>query len=194
MKGLSISLAVVLALVLAGAVAPAQSEMYKYRDAQGNVCYTDNLAQIPSDQRPGALTLETIGAEDTAEKKEDDQEPEAADPDDSLVSDEVIVDEETIAALNDRKKELDEEFSGLMAEKYALLQEKQKLDGLAGRDVKARQAYEGKVTDLNNRIADFASRRDAFQKECDRVKQVLESNSPAADEENPYEGVEASTE
>ncbi len=194
MKGLSISLVVVLALMLAGAIAPARSEMYKYRDAQGNVCYTDNLAQIPTDQRPGALTMETIGAGDAAKKQEDVQESDALDSDDALAPDEAVVDEETIVGLNTRKTELDDEFSGLMAEKYALLKEKQKLDGLAGRDVKARQAYEGKVADLNNRIADYATRRDAFQKECDRVKQVLEPTSPPANEEKPYEGAEASIE
>jgi hypothetical protein len=78
-----------------------------------------------------------------------------------------------------------------MAEKYTLLKEKQKLDGLAGRDVEARQAYEGKVADLNNRIADYATRRDAFQKACDRVEQALEPTSPEGEEATPYEGDEA---
>ena len=51
-----------LAIVAAG-VLPVQAEMYKYRDAQGNTCYTDNLAQIPEDQRPKAQALETIDAD-----------------------------------------------------------------------------------------------------------------------------------
>jgi predicted RNase H-like nuclease (RuvC/YqgF family) len=191
MKTHAISLIVILALVLAGAIAPARSEMYKYRDAQGNVCFTDNLAQIPEDQRSGALTLESIAAEDAVDNKADPQQSAADNSEDTFTSDEVVVDDQTIAALNDRKKALDEEFSGLMAEKYALLKEKQKLDGLAGRDVKARQAYEGKVADLNNRIADYATRRDAFQKACDRVEQALEPTSPEGEEATPYEGDEA---
>lgn len=164
-------------LMLSGLL-PAKAEMYKYRDAQGNVCYTDNLAQIPEDQRPNAHTMEAISDDETAQEKE---KPNELKPDRQVESGDqadMVVDEETIAALNARKKELDSEFSGLMAEKYALLKEKEKLTGLAGRDVKARQAYEGKVTDLNNRIADYKVRRDAFQKEGEQVKETLAPSSP----------------
>ncbi len=174
--------AVMVGLAVTGSL--VEAEMYKYRDAQGNVRYTDNLAQIPEDQRPQALTMETVESVDTtADEDPNANQADTRDPGDSQGSDEVVVDDETIAALNARKKELDDEFSGLMAEKYVLLQEKQKLDSLAGRDVEARQAYEGKVTDLNHRIADYATRRDAFQKEVDRVKQTLEQTSPEVDGE-----------
>lgn len=156
-----------------------RAEMYKYRDAQGNICYTDNLAQIPEHQRPNAHSMEAISADEvSAEEKANLEEPDAGDQAESEAPDEMVVNDETIAALSERKKELDGEFSALMAEKYAILQEKQKLDGLAGRDVKARQAYEGKVTDLNNRIADYKTRHDAFKKECERVKQAVEPASP----------------
>jgi hypothetical protein len=153
--------------------------MYKYRDAQGITRYTDNLAQIPEDQRPKAQTLETIETEEAVPASAD---PNTVEMDSSVNQDgtqaEVVVDEETIAALNLRKKELDAEFSGLMAEKYKLLQEKEKLSGLAGRDVEARESYESRVADLNNRIADYKTRQDAFQKESERVKKALEPPSP----------------
>lgn len=170
-------------------VLTAQAEMYKYHDDQGNVCYTDNLAQIPEDQRPNAHTMEVISADDTAGQEAENINE--LKPEGQVESDDhadMVVDEETIAALNVRKKDLDSEFSGLMAEKYALLKEKEKLNGLAGRDVKARESYEGKVTDLNNRIADYKIRRGAFQKECEQVKQVL---APASSED---EGAEILTE
>ncbi len=173
----------------------AKAEMYKYRDTQGNVHYTDNLAQIPEDQRPRALTMETVSADDaTIEKEENTTKAHAGDLVEPQGEDAVVFDDETIAALNTRKKALDDEFSGLMANKYALLEEKQRLDGLAGRDVEARQAYEGKVAELNQRIADYATRRDAFQKEVDRVKQALEPGSPGGEEDTPKEGPEASSE
>ena len=167
-----------LAIVAAG-VLPVQAEMYKYRDAQGNTCYTDNLAQIPEDQRPKAQALETIDADAAVQATVDKN---ALELENSFDQDEtqtdMVVDEETISALNLRKKELDAEFSGLMAEKYKLLQEKEKLSGLAGRDVEARESYEGKVADLNNRIADYKTRRDAFQNECEVVKKALKPSSP----------------
>ncbi len=166
-----------------------QAEMYKYRDAQGNVCFTDNIALVPEDQRPTAHSMETISTDDASDpsKEEITAEPDTGDQADADDAEELIVNEETIDALNDRKQELDSEFSALMAEKYALLQEKDKLAGLAGRNVEARKAYEGKVTDLNNRIADYQARRDAFQKECDQVKKVLEPPMPEEDTEAPIE-------
>lgn len=169
-----------LLVIFVSGVLPVQGEMYKYRDAQGNTCYTDNLALIPEDQRPEAQALETIDADEAVVQSAVDKN--AAVLDNSVDQDEtqsdMVVDEETISALNLRKKELDAEFSGLMTEKYKLLQEKEKLSGLAGRDVEARESYEGKVTDLNNRIADYKTRRDAFQKECELVKKALKPSSP----------------
>ncbi len=169
---------------------PVLAEMYKYRDQQGNICFTDNLAQIPVDQRPQAESLEAIETHAAMVKEVEDTDTAATAtediPEDRSAADSVV-DQATIDALNQRKQELDNEFSSLMAEKYTLLQEKERLAGLAGRDVKARQAYESKVTDLNNRIADYKTRRDAFQKECAQVKQVLEPSSPEEDAETPSE-------
>ncbi len=165
-----------------------QAEMYKYRDAQGNVCFTDNIAMVPENQRPNVHAMETIRADDSAPLKDEiTEEPNAGDDNDSGDSEELIVDEETIDALNVRKKELDSEFSALMAEKYVLLQEKERLTGLAGRNVEAREAYEGKVADLNNRISDYQAKREAFQKECDQVKKVLEPSAPEEETENSME-------
>ena len=161
----------ILALVISNVV-PAQAELYKYRDAQGHVCYTDNLAEVPKDQRPHIQALEEVAATPSATTIEaravvEDKPQAATDPSDEVVN------EETITDLNSRKQELDKEFAGLMDEKYKLLREKHQLDGLAGRDVEARKAYEDKVTALNERIADYQIRRNAFQKKADQVKQSL---------------------
>lgn len=155
-------------------VVPAHAELYKYRDAQGHVCYTDNLAEVPKDQRPHIQSLEEVPVTPAARTLEaravvEDQPQASADPSDGVVN------EETIAALNLRKQELDKEFAELMDEKYKLLKEKHQLDGLAGRDVEARRAYEDKVTALNERIADYQVRRNAFQKKAEQVKQSLNS-------------------
>ena len=167
-----------LALVILNVV-PAYAELYKYRDAQGHVCYTDNLAEVPKDQRPHIQALEEVAATPSATTIEaravvEDKPQASADPSDGVVS------EETIAALNSSKQELDQEFSGLMDAKYKLLKEKHQLDGLAGRDVDARRAYEDKVKALNERIADYQIRRNAFQKKAEQVKQSL--NPPPIEE------------
>ena len=163
-----------LATVAILSVLPAQAELYKYRDAQGHVCFTDNLAEVPKDQRPYIQALEEVSAPPVATSTEaravaEDKPQASTDQPDGEVN------EETIAALNSRKQELDQEFSGLMDDKYKLLKEKHNLDGLAGRDVEARKAYEDKVQALNQRIADYQIRRNAFQKEAEQVKQSLKA-------------------
>lgn len=169
-------------LVAVNGPPPAQAEMYKYRDQEGNLRFTDNLAQIPEDQRPQAETLEEIEPDKAAAPKTSDGDDAArkteSAPDDDPAAD-IAVDQALLDELNQRKKELDSEFAGLMSEKYALLQEKERLTGLASRDVEARGAYERKVADLNDRIDDYKQRRDAYEEECAQVKAALEPPSAA---------------
>ena len=46
-----------LGLILLWAL-PAESQIYRYRDAQGNLRVTDNLGDVPEDQRPQAQATE----------------------------------------------------------------------------------------------------------------------------------------
>jgi predicted nucleic acid-binding Zn-ribbon protein len=62
-----------------------------------------------------------------------------------------------------------------MEEKYTLLQEKAKLETLAGRDTVAVAEYDKKVEALNRKIADYQKRRDAFQEEAEAVKKAVEN-------------------
>jgi len=50
-------LAVVLMLLVVGSD-PAAADIYKYRDAQGVLRYTYDLAEVPEDQRPQVQTYE----------------------------------------------------------------------------------------------------------------------------------------
>ena len=53
--------AVVLMMLVVGSD-PAAADIYKYRDAQGVVRYTYDLAEVPEDQRPQVQTYEeTVG-------------------------------------------------------------------------------------------------------------------------------------
>ena len=169
------------------AVIPGQAEIYKYRDAQGNISFTDDWAQVPPDQRPQAEFLQAVGDNEAERPASPEVKPSdppqvetQVDPDREPAD--MAVSEEAIASLNARKNELDSEFAGLMTEKYGLLQEKEKLAGLAGRDVEAREAYEEKVLDLNRRIADYKMRRDAFQTEAEQVTKALTPIAPDEDD------------
>lgn len=156
---------------------PANADIYKYRDSQGIVRYTYDLAEVPEDQRPQVRTYEETS---TGPDKSPQETGETnGDKPNETTDEEVVVDEETIEELNQRKKELDEEFAGLMEEKYSLLKNKENLEKtLAGRDSVAVADFDKKVEELNRKIADYQKRREAFQKEAEAVKKVVENSSP----------------
>lgn len=172
----------VLAGLLLLACLPAAAEYYKYRDAEGNIRYTDDWADVPEDQRPTAeiredatdtATPETPAQDDPSSAANTAQEgdaPEQGEGEETAP----VVDEAAIEALNARKEALDREQAELMEAKSRLLEEKASLDGLAGRDVEARQAYEEKVEALNRKIADYQKRQEAFQEEAEAVKEAVE--------------------
>jgi hypothetical protein len=165
-------LLVVLIVMLSPLV--ARGEYYRYTDAEGNLRFTDNLAEVPEAQRPQVAVYQEAqpppapapeaGAGEPAREPAPEEPPIktfAADP-------------ETVERLEATKRTLDQEYAELMDAKQKLLQEKEeKLKGLAARDVKARQDYESRVKQLNDRIRDYETRREAFTKECAALDQSL---------------------
>ena len=174
---------VVLAGLLLLACHPAAAEYYKYRDAEGNIRYTDDWADVPEDQRPTAEIREEASDTDTPETpaqgtlSSSDNTAEEGDAAEQGDDEEAapVVDEAALEALNARKEALDREQAELMEAKNRLLEEKAGLDGLAGRDVEARQAYEEKVKALNRKIADYQKRLDQFQADAAAVQEALKT-------------------
>jgi chromosome segregation ATPase len=157
------------------------AEIYKYRDAQGVIRYTYDLAEVPEDQRPRVQTYEeTAAATNSPSTQEADIAP-AESPKEDGEEDTGVVDEKKIEELSKRKKELDAEFAGLMEEKYKLLKEKNRLDTLAGRDTAAVAEYDKKVKELNRKIADYQKRQEAFQKEAKEVEESLGNQSEGSE-------------
>jgi len=163
-------------LLLVIGFSPANADIYKYRDANGVVRYTYDLAEVPEDQRPQVRTYEETTTGSETSSQESVEVGEDRDTSNETIDEEVVVDEKTIEELNQRKKDLDEEFAGLMEEKYSLLKNKKNLQkSLAGRDTVAVAEYDKKVEALNRKIADYQKRRDAFQEETEAVKKAVEN-------------------
>jgi len=155
------------------------AEYYQYRDQNGVLRFTDNLADVPEDQRQQIERY--TESEDLLAPEEESQEESQEDLQVTSVREEAGEDmegayqsEETetgrddnlsqLKKLNQMKAALDEEFAELMEEKQALLQYK---DSKKNMSVKEAKAYQKKVTLLNQRITDFEERRQAYKKEAD---------------------------
>jgi len=151
--------------------APAPAEYYKYKDANGVIRYTDNLADIPADQRPKIETRKEaedyLSPQERAEKARQDadklqKEPKAADakkkqqePAAAVFSGSASPDQ-----MKQTRDVLDKEHAGLMKAKQALEAERDTL-----RTADQVKLYQQKVTQLNERIAAYDKRREAFSKE-----------------------------
>lgn len=168
------------------------AEYYQYRDQNGVLRFTDNLADIPEDQRQQIESytesedllapvdesreesLESL--QDTSVQEETGEDMEGADQseetDEDVEGASQSEEAETgrddnlaqLKKLNQMKAALDEEFAELMEEKQILLQYK---DSKKNMSVKEAKAYQKKVTLLNQRITDFEDRRQAYKKEAD---------------------------
>ena len=80
----SIKLVICLVIVLFAFSAPAQ--IYKYTDDEGNVSFTDDLNQVPTEQRETASTTTEIESE-TEEEVAAEDEPEQDAEQEEIVED-----------------------------------------------------------------------------------------------------------
>lgn len=152
------------------------AEYYQYRDQNGVLRFTDNLADVPEDQRQQIETYTesedfVTTDEESPEYLQDTTVQEVAGEDmdeGATLSEEATPSQDDKLAqlkkLNQMKAALDEEFAVLMEEKQALLQYKESKKNMS---MKEARAYQKKVTQLNQRITDFEERRQEYKKEAD---------------------------
>ncbi len=140
---------------------PALGEFYKYRDGSGVLRFTDNLAEVPPDQRPGAKSYKEADDYLTPYQKQERagkerREAEIAAKEKAEVSFEAQQDRRM--NLNKTRLELDKEYGELMREKEALKKEK-------GQATSPEQqtAYKKRVNALNKRIIEYDSRRNKYE-------------------------------
>ena len=151
------------------------AEYYKYRDQNGVLRFTDNLADIPEDQRQQIESYTAsedfvMTEEESLEYLQDTsvQEETGEDMEGAYQNEETETGRDDNLSqrkkLNQMKAALDEEFAELMEEKQVLLQYKESKKNMSMKEAKA---YQKKVTLLNQRITDFEERRQAYKKEAD---------------------------
>lgn len=157
-------------VVVAGLCGPASAEYYKYRDKNGLLRFTDNLQEVPADQRDRIQRYREVpavpgikkpgvdsGRKDRQSSKTDvrqDRIAITADPDLSRAS-----------GIKAAKWQLDDEFAQLLRRKQILEAEAQRLQSPA-----EIRTYNKKAAELNERIAQFNRRREQFEEKAGQMK------------------------
>jgi hypothetical protein len=174
----------VLAMALMLFIPPASAEFYKYVDEQGNTRFTDDINQVPPEQRKG---LKSYVESESRSESESESEPARTDApskpsaDNSQTAADIYADdppkegyyEKTRQELDAMKSELDAEYRAIMEEKEILTQERE-----LAKSREQIQAYNKKVEQLNERAAAYEKKGAEYSKRVEAFNaEIAEQNS-----------------
>ena len=151
------------------------AEFYRYVDKHGNVLYTDDLGNVPPDQREKVTTYEISESKEPVEAQSDGQ----AIPEDEKIK-KMVAQEQHRQRLETMGKELDQEYAKLMEERKLLDEEKNK--AVTNAQIKA---YNQKIVEFNTRIKAYDERRNAYAEEVKQFNAQLENDNPDTDRKQP---------
>ncbi len=172
-----IKMGFLLLLVLALA-APVSAQFYRYTDESGNVRYTDDLSQIPEDQRKKVPGYYESQGQETQTAPE--PEPEAAGPDVSGIESEDEL-EQASQELQAMKTELQQEYDALVKTQEELMPDKAVTQSQA-----VAKKYKQDRARLEEQVRQYEKKREAYEQAVkaynDKVREMM-----ARDREQPEE-------
>ncbi len=153
---------IVIALTLMLVPFISSAEFYKYKDESGVLRFTDDLTEIPKDQRPKMDAYSEPDDFVTPEQKQ--QKIDAKKAQKAAEAAKVVKDKDAMRLkLDNTKIALDKEYEELKKTKQDLIDAR--ADAIkSAADTKAHQE---KVLQFNTRVEDLEKRRQAFAKEVD---------------------------
>jgi hypothetical protein len=152
---------VIMLLILLALPALASAEIYKYRDQNGILRFTDNLAEVPVEQRENMDQYQEIRtAPDVAEQAPDNASEQA-----------VAQDAQTVEKkLMDEKGILDSEYSQLTEMRNSLEAAPQ------SNTPEEIAAHENKIKDYNARLKIYEARQKAFREKVEEYNKASAEN------------------
>jgi len=154
----------------------SQGEYFRYLDQNGVVSYTDDLSNVPQDQRTELESFHSVKSkveeirDQTQEEQKHEETKEIIKKDTFSLNESAPAVENTYSQeLTDLKGALDREFVQLNVARAALLVDQQKI----GNQMDVLQFNE-KAKELNDRIKSFESKKEAYLKKIARSNGVKE--------------------
>ena len=163
----------IIVLILIGMYGLTSAEFYRYVDEEGKVKYTDNLANIPVEQRPKAYEYDESYDQFASPEGIERKKPETESPDGApKETEDLRLQREALTKEGEEKtleQKLREAGARLREEYQGLIKEKEELDKLTTRRLTETDRKEliKRVRDYNSRTEDYEKRREAFDKEVE---------------------------
>ena len=152
----------------------ASAEYYRYVDKDGNVHYTDDLTNVPENQRTDINEYTGVQGDEYGQQK-DEQESEKPQ---SLFEKEDVTNKSDINDFSEIKKRLDQEKKKLDAEYRALMEEKKEIakDKNKYRSKSLAKKYNKVILEFNEKIEDYEKRKNLFNEEVEKYNQRVEKS------------------
>lgn len=173
----------IIVLILTGIYTLSSAEFYRFVDEKGKVHFTDDLANVPVEQRPKVYEYEEPYDQSAPEEGTERKEPQTEGPEEDLKeTEEVRLQTEVptteaqttqAPAIEGEEKTLEQKLretgARLTIEYQALMKERERLDEIATRKLTRADQRElnKRIREYNSRTEDYEKRRAAFNKEVE---------------------------
>lgn len=173
-------------MVLFFNIQPAHSEIYQYKDKNGNTIFTDDMTKVPESQREGIKTYDEVRSspELPTDNSVSSQPPSADQP-------ATDPEAEKNRDIETKKKELDEKSKAFSDEANVLNEERKALDE-SSKNLKTKEekdAYREKLKEFNKRADDYNKRKQAIDSEISSYNQEIGAANDAKVEADKNEGI-----
>jgi len=178
----------IIVLILIALSGFASAEFYRYVDQEGKTHYTDDIANIPADQRSHVSEHEDVSRGSNLKQETEKTALEQGDGEDTLREPEVMRLQREPAVGEDETKTVEQRLketgTALEQEYQALMEERKQLDEAAKRPLTPaiREKLVEKIRDFNSRSKDYKKRRTAFDQDVEAYNAGIE------DKGRPSEG------
>lgn len=139
---------------------PVSAEFYKYTDQDGNIRFTDDLSNVPQDQRPDVKSYEEF---------ESTQPPAAPEKKEETGQGSLEQEPETEKSLDAQGEQIREKHDQLEIEYQAIMKVKARLEAEAKEQKTADETvqYNQKILELNKNISQYDQKRKALNAEIE---------------------------